>query len=200
MNSHVNHIFHNIKTILQTKIMTKTEILFWLFYLKQCINCSIFMKIFLTQTAYLLYIFQSCLQFFYSFRIISPALLCSSTYGTGQLRLLSYPIWHWWVCTNMTWDAPAHDIFGFKMTSRQRGAQQAGRPSVWKKRSSRRRTSLLSSLMISPFSPTPLKQLSTSRILLRRVALFLFDLHQFIYLFFTLSNPIRTPQHLQRCE
>lgn len=122
-------------------------------------------------------------------------------YGTGQLRLLSYPIWHWWVCTNMTWDAPAHDIFGFKMTSRQRGAQQAGRPSVWKKRSSRRRTSLLSSLMISPFSPTPLKQLSTSRILLQRVALFLFGLHQFIYLFLlclTPSAPLNTSRDVNR--
>lgn len=53
----------------------------------------------------------------------------------------------------MTRGTPAHDIFGFKITSRQRGAQQAGRSSVWEKRSSRRRrTSLISSLMTSSHS------------------------------------------------
>ena len=95
-----------------------------------------------------------------------------------------------WARSHMTWHAPAHDIFGFKMTSRQRGAQRAGRSSVWEKRSSRRRSSLLSSLMTASHSPLHLslfsslvslslslslslsptrpKQLSTSRILLRR--------------------------------
>lgn len=78
----------------------------------------------------------------------------AALYCTGQRCPLSYPIWHSWVCTHMTWDTPAHDIFGFKMTSRQRGAQQAGRSSVREKRSSRRRTSLLSSLMTSSHSPS----------------------------------------------
>ncbi len=79
----------------------------------------------------------------------------AAPYCTGQCGPLSYPIWHSWACTHMTWDTPAHDIFGFKMTSRQRGAQQAGRSSVREKRSSRRRTSLLSSLMTSSHSPSP---------------------------------------------
>ena len=66
-----------------------------------------------------------------------------------------------WARSHMTWHAPAHDIFGFKMTSRQRGAQRAGRSSVWEKRSSRRRSSLLSSLMTASHSPLHLSLLSS---------------------------------------
>lgn len=83
------------------------------------------------------------------------------------------------------------------------GAQQAGRPLVGEKRSSRRWGSLLSSLMtssnpvfrslsLSLSSPslfaTPLKQLSASRILFRRLPLFFsftyFDFQFSDYLFF----------------
>lgn len=81
-----------------------------------------------------------------------PTIVCSSAHFCTLLDL-SYPVLQSWMCTHMTWDTPAHDIFGFKVTSRQRGAQQADRSSVWEKRSSRRRRAgLLSAVMTSPHS------------------------------------------------
>lgn len=96
------------------------------------------------------------------FSTSTPAPRC----GTVQLRTALPPLCQTqsdapWARSHMTWHAPAHDIFGFKMTSRQRGAQRAGRPSVWEKRSSRRRSSLLSSLMTASHSPLHLSLLSS---------------------------------------
>lgn len=115
---------------------------------------------------------------------------------------LSYSIWHPCLCAHMTWHTPARDMFGFKMTSRQREARQAGRLSVWKKRSSRKRpSSLLSSDWQSappppapptPIASTPLRQLQDSLLLFCPPQLRLFLLY--------FVHPVRTHQHLQSCE
>lgn len=119
---------------------------------------------------------------------LGSTVLCSSAaHRAGQCCPLSSQNWHSWMCTHMTLDDPAHDIFGFKMTSRQRGAQQAGRSSV--KRSSRRRTSLLSSVMTSPHSPSV--QLLWNNSQPPGFSSFASPLSflSCTYFFFTLSNP-----------